>query len=454
MKKLLIDILSGYIRAALTEDGKLSELAAEDKNDEPQAGDIFAGRVKQVVKKQYAFVDIGAEKNGFLQIAKNGNIQPGQALIVQVERPAYGEKGAALTLDISVSGRFAAVTNDKKGIGISHKITDEAERDRLFAAAKSALGDKYCCVVRTNAMGEDEGVIRNEITELSAFLDNILEKGKYAKPPFCLYRAPREVHRLIRDCLDETDEIIVNDKEYFDEIKHIFANTTLYTADMPLFMQYGIENDIERLLRRKIWLDCGGFLVFDYTEAMTVIDVNTGKFTDGGDKRKTVLKTNICAAKEIAEQLRLRNLSGIIVVDFVNMQSAEDLYVFETEFKKALAKDRLKTKYYGMTELGIAQITRQKQSVPLHTLLTAPCKTCKGSGEVPNFRYISGLIKNKCIFIFTQTVFETAVIKAGKELAAYLETNTDLTETAEKYGKKLRIEVIETGAADYFEVTH
>ncbi|MBQ9518380.1 MAG: ribonuclease E/G, partial [Firmicutes bacterium] len=395
MKKLLVDILSGYIRAALTENGKLIELAIEDRNDAPQAGDIYAGRVMQVVKKQYAFVDIGAGKNGFLQFKPKQNIQQGQALTVMAEKPAYGEKGAALTTDISVSGRLAAVTTDKKGIGVSHKITDDAERARLTAAAKAVLNENYSAILRTNAANAPEDVIKAEVNTLSAQLDDILNKGEFTKPPYRLYRAPRDVDRLIRDCLSEGDEIIVNDPKYFEELRPIFENTTLYTDDMPLFMQYGIEKDIEKLLQRKVWLDCGGFLVFDYTEAMSVIDVNTGKFTDGGDKQKTVLKTNIQAAREIAKQLRLRNLSGIIVVDFVNMHRKEDIETLESELRRALAADRLKAVYVGMTELGIAQITRQKQSVPLHTLLTSPCKTCKGSGEVPDFRYIAGIIKNK-----------------------------------------------------------
>ena len=454
MKKLLIDILHDYLRAALIEDGVLAELAVEDKNDEPQAGDIFAGRVMQIVKKQYAFVDIGAGKNGFLQLKPKQNIQQGQALIVMAEKPAYGEKGAALTLDISISGRLAAVTNDKNGVGISHKITDSAERERLSEIAKAALNEKYNCIVRTNAENADENALKAEISALSERLDDILEKGKFTKPPYRLYRAPREADRLIRDCLSDGDELIVNNKKYFDEIKNIFANTSLYEKDIPLFTEYGIEKEVEKLLQRKVWLDCGGFLVFDYTEAMTVIDVNTGKFTDGGDKEKTVLKTNIQAAKEIARQLRLRNLSGIIVVDFVNMRKKEDIETLEAELRRALSKDRLKTVYVGMTELGIAQITRQKQSVPLHTLLTVPCKACKGSGEVPDFKYISGIIKNKAAFLLSQTVFETIVVKAGHDLASFLRTNEDIFETAEKYGKKIKIETIETGAADYFEVGH
>lgn len=454
MKKLLIDVLRGFIRAALIEDGGLTELVTESKNDEPQAGDIFVGRVMQVIKKQYAFVDIGAEKNGFLQLKPGENIQQGQALAVMVDKPAYAEKGAALTLDISVSGRLAVVTNDQKGIGISHKITDTAERERLTAAAKAALKNDHCCIVRTNARGIDEEVLKAEIAALSSMLDDIAQRAVFIKPPYRLYRAPREVDRLIRDCLSNGDEIIVNDKNYFDNLKNIFANTTLYENDIPLFIEYGIEKETEALLQRRVWLDCGGFLVFDYTEAMTVIDVNTGKFTDGGDKRKTVLKTNIQAAREIARQLRLRNLSGIIVVDFVNMHDKEDIEALESELRRTLSKDRLKTVYVGMTELGIAQITRQKQSVPLHTLLTVPCKACRGSGEVPDLGYISGIIKNKAAFLLSQTVFETIVIKAGHDLASYLRTNEDLFETAEKYGKKIKIETIETGAADYFEVGH
>ncbi|MBQ8941652.1 MAG: ribonuclease E/G [Firmicutes bacterium] len=453
MKKLLIDVLSGYIRAALLINGELCEFAAEDRNDEPQAGDIFSGRVMQIVKKQYAFVDIGAEKNGFLQL--NGrNIQQGQSLVVQVEKPAYDEKGAALTTDISISGRFAAVTTDKNGIGISRKITDDALRQHLKEVVSSALTDGFNAVVRTNAAEADENDIVSEISEIQKFLSDILTKGQFAKPPYCLYRAPREVHRLVRDCLDEADELIVNDEEYFNDVSRIFKNTALYTADMPLFMEYGIESAIEKLLQRKVWLDCGGFLIFDYTEAMTVIDVNSGKFTDGGDKRKTALKVNIQAAKEIARQLRLRNLSGIIIVDFVNMKNKEDIQLLEDELKKAISSDRLKTVYIGMTELGLGQLTRQKQSVPLHKLFSRPCQNCKGSGITPNFRYISGLIKNKVIYILSQTVFDTAVIKAGRELANYLEHSSDLEETARKYAKNIKIEIIPTAAADYFEVGH
>ena len=451
MKKFLIDSLSNYIRTAMLINGSLVELIIEDINDEPRAGDIYAARIKDIVKKQYAFIDIGAERNGFMQL--NGrNLQQGQALTVQVEKPAIGEKGCALSLDIALSGKLAAVTNDGKPIGVSHRITDDDTRKKLTETAKSVLPEAFSCVVRTNAEKASVDDLKAEITELSAKLKDILEKGQYAKPPCRLYRQEDDTLRLIRDCCAEGDEIIVNDKAYFDILSTKYKNVTFYDNDIPLFSEYGIESRVDKVLDRKIWLDCGGFLIFDYTEAMTVIDVNSGKFTDGRDIRKTALKTNLQAAKEIAYQLRLRNISGIVAIDFVNMKHKEDIELLEKTLREALSHDRLKTVYSGMTSLGIAMLTRQKQSAPLHSFLMCQCAACKGSGETKNRRYICGRVRNDVMNIFAQTIYKGVVIKADNTLIAHIKKYAALDRLAEKYEKTAAYEVIHTAAADYYEI--
>lgn len=450
-KKFVIDCLSNYIRTALLIDGRLVELIIEDRNDEPRTGDIYAARVKDIVKKQYAFIDIGAEKNGFMHL-DGRNIQQGQALTVFVEKPAYAEKGCALSLDISLSGRLAAVTNDGKPVGISHKITDDETRKRLAEAAKSVLPNGFSCIVRTNAAESPVEELQAEISALSAKLLDILEKGQYAKPPCRLYRQEDDALRLIRDCYADGDEIISNDREYFDILSQKYTNVTFYDGALPLFAEYGIETKADKLLERKVWLDCGGFLIFDYTEAMTVIDVNSGKFTDGKDMRKTALKANLQAAKEIACQIRLRNISGIIAIDFVNMKHKEDIELLEETLREAISHDRLKTTYAGITSLGIAMLTRQKQSVPLHSLLMCGCKACKGSGETRSPRYICGKVRNDVINIFAQTVYKGVVIKANSGLIDEIKKYADLENLADKYQKNIAYEIMQTGAYDYYEV--
>ena len=449
MKRFLIDVSKNYIRTAMTNLGELIELVAEERSDGPRVGDIYAARVEKVIKKQHAFVNIGAEKNGFLNI--NGvNIQQGQAIVVRVEKPAYGEKGCMLSLFPSLSGKLAAVTSDGRPIGISHKITDDETRARLLAAVKQVLPNGLSCVVRTNAAQAAESELQDEIKRLSAELLDIIENGKYAKPPYRLYRSDDDTLCLLRDCMNEDDEILVNDAAYLETVKRHFPKAKLYDGSVPLFSEYGIESRIDKLLQRKVWLNCGGFLIFDYTEAMTVVDVNTGKFTDGG--RNAALKTNIEAAKEIAKQMRLRNLSGMVLVDFVNMKHKDDIEALEAVIQTETAKDRLKTVYAGLTSLGIAQFTRQKQRVPLHTLFKTACKTCSGSGEVTNYRCICDKVRNKIINIFADTIYTTVSVKGNEALISFLKKNGDIEGIEKKFGKAVVFEAIETGAADYFEV--
>lgn len=452
MKKFLIDVSKNYIRTALTNMGELLELIAEERSDEPRAGDILTGRVVNTVKKQYAFVDIGAQKNGFLHI-EGRNIQQGQALTVIVEKPSYGEKGCALSLDLSLSGRLAVVTTDSSSVGISHKITDDAVRSRLADTAKDALSNGFGCIVRTNAADETNEALSDEISAMSEQLADIIEKGKYAKPPYRLYRQSEDTMRLLRDCSAKDDEIIVNDKDYLAVLLPSFPQAKLYDGKIPLFSEYGIESRIDKLLQRKVWLDCGGFLVIDHTEAMTVIDVNTGKFTDGVNMRKAALKTNLQAAKETARQLRLRNISGIIIVDLVNMKHSEDIAAVEATFKEAVSHDRLKTVFVGITSLGLAQLTRQKQNVALHTLFKRPCGACSGSGEVTNYRYVCDKVRNGVINIFANTVYPYAVVSGGDELIKYIEKNADLESLAEKYGKTVKLRIEKTAASDYYEIS-
>lgn len=450
-KLFLTDVSKNCIRTAVLSDGRLEDIIVENRDDEPRAGDIYVGRVERVVKKQYAFVNIGRGKNGFMHF-RGENIQQGQALAAVVDKPAYGEKGCTLNYELSMSGRLAVVTADKKPVGVSHKITDDTMREKLAGTAKSVLPDGLSCIIRTNAASADDEELKTEIKELSARLMDILDKSRYIKPPCRIFRQSDDTHRLIRDRFCAGDRIIVNDKNYFDTLSADFSNVSLYGGKLPLFSEYMIESKIDKLLERKVWLDCGGFLVFDYTEAMTVIDVNTGKFTDGKDARKTALKTNIQAAREIARQLRLRNLSGIIVVDFINMKHREDISALEDELCQALSRDRLKTIYTGMTELGIAQITRQKQSLPLHMILTDECAHCRGSARVTNNRYLCDKIRSRIIEIFVSTIYDTVTLRTNADLAAALKKYGDLTSLEKTYGKTVNSEIISTGAADYYEI--
>lgn len=368
---------------------------------EPQVGDIYIGKVRDIVKNiNAAFIEYASGKVGYYSIEENSSpfflntkntskICQGDELVVQVEKAAVKTKALVLTSKISFPGKNLVLNINKSGIGFSSKITDHEKKKHIADLLQNTLQDvlhgdvtdaSYGIIVRTNAKDAEDSALNRELMEL---LDEWNHIKSIAKTRTCfsiLKQEECEYLKLIRGGYeDEIDEIITDDPEIYSYVEDFTCNKKyenyhdklhLYKDDLlPLYKLYSIERVIERISEKNVWLKSGAYLVIEPTEAMVVIDVNTGKCIKGKDFQSTILKVNIEAAKEIAEQIRLRNFSGIIMIDFINMESEQNKSKLIQELKNYLYNDRIKTSFIEMTKLDLVEITRKKINPPIYEQL-------------------------------------------------------------------------------------
>jgi len=470
LKKIIVDCLSNQIRTALVEDGELIEIIVEDRNKKIFLGNIYVGVIKKIINNQFAFVDLGDSKNTFLYIndkkeknlykyneSKNKNellIKQGQEIIVQVIKDATNLKGAVVTTQISFTGKYVVLLYNDSSIGISRKIEDNKKRNRLKEIAEKYLPENFGIIMRTNCEYSDEDIIIDEINTLVQKCKDIINKGLYTKAPAQIYKEYTETQKIINDLSnDDVDEIIINDNEEFKKIvsgKNI--KTVFYDNDIPIFDYYFIEKQIDEALHNKIWLKSGGFIVIEQTEACNVIDVNTGKYV-GKNHNDAVFKTNCEASKEILKQIRLRNLSGMIIIDFIDMINVEDRNKIIDIFKLGVKKDRISTTVVGMTELGIMQLTRKKTRLPLNKILFCDCPFCNGTGSIPSEIYISDKIRNQVYAILSQTIYNQIVLYANnKVIEAFKGKNDEYKIIEQKYNASIIFNEIETKRFDFFKI--
>lgn len=406
MNRILVDETSYGTRIGVVENGTLVELIYEKKNSLPIVGNVYAGKIMNVLPgMQACFVDIGREKNAFLYYGddkdNNGNIvkpKMGSDVIVQVEKAEMGAKGAVLTKRISFAGKFLVVIPGDDKIGISKKITDSVERKRIKDIIEQLLPENYGIIVRTEGKDKSYEIYENEIKRLVEKSEGVLSKAEYAKAPSLLYTEINGVEKVLRDLYnDSIDEIVVNSSLDYEtliklcEEKDISPKKiVMYESDVPMFENYYVASQAKAAFSKHVWLKSGGFIIIEQTEACVVIDVNTGKYTGKADLQKTILKTNLEAADEIARQLRLRNLNGMIIVDFIDMKTEENRKILQKHLEEAVAKDRLQTIVVGMTELGLMQITRKKKRQSIQQLMTRSCHCCGGSGREPIYEDFKG----------------------------------------------------------------
>jgi len=385
MKRLLIDYQDKVIRTACLTDRKLTEIFIDHKDNGSQVGHIINGVVKNILPSRFAFIDIGQEKNAFMNLPENSGIKPGQYIPVQVRKDATGDKGANVSDVLQFKGRFAILYPSKmREIGVSQKIADPTERKRLKQLASKWLPAGYSVILRTQAqLSNIEEILQEEFKHLIALCEKILETSRYETAPKLLYQD----NPLLTDLLtDDIKEVIFTDADALSQLKSIAPafvdRLRLWDEEISLFDAFNVEQQIIKALHRKIWLPCGGFVTFDPVEACVVIDVNTGKFAGKKNYKETVLKANLEAAETIAEQIVLRNLSGMIIVDFIDMPDEPDKNKLLNGFTRALKKDRIPADVVGMTSLGLVQLTRRKQREPLSLLLQQPCLHCSGTGRM------------------------------------------------------------------------
>lgn len=435
MKRVLMDISENLTRIALAEDGELKEIYYESKRDESLVGNVYAGRIVNVMPNlQAAFVDIGVGKNGYyyygsaraVSDAEKKRPKVGDTLIVQVEKDAVGSKGAVLTDKISFAGKFLVLLAKEAGeIGISRKIADAAERKRIRQAVTAVLPQECGVIVRTNGEGKSEEAYAAELALLLKKRE-ILQKGEYLRPPALLLRENHPIQRAARDFYGaDVQEYVLNDGQAYRELLETgdFNSENqpalkLYTEKVPLFEAYFLESQSEKALEEHVWLKSGGFLVIEETEACVVMDVNTGKAAGKGDLQKTILKTNLEAAEEAAKQMRLRNLSGIIIIDFIDMVSEQAKAEVTRRLEAAVRKDRIKTVVVGMTELGLMQVTRKKTRPSLKRQMTTKCRTCEGTGRLPSIEWTVTKMRRQTESILANTIYNHVTIKADARLLA------------------------------------
>ncbi|MBX9810566.1 MAG: ribonuclease G [Burkholderiales bacterium] len=407
-EEILINVTPQEMRVAVIEHGVAQELHIERISARGLVGNVYMGRVIRVLPgMQSAFVDVGGERAAFLHVAdiwsdrNNGEsgvpierlLAEGQNLMVQVIKDPIGTKGARLSTQISIAGRFLVYLPQESHIGISQRIEDEEERQHLREKLRQLLPpeEKGGFIIRTMAETASDRELALDIEYLRKLWHGILEKAQAAAPLTLLYQDLNLSLRVLRDFVhDETMRILVDSRETFQSMQHFAREFTLagaeriehYQGERPLFDLYGVEDEIEKALARRVDLKSGGYLIIDQTEALTTIDVNTGGFVGGRSFDETIFKTNLEAAQVIARQLRLRNLGGIIIIDFIDMDTEEHKNAVLNEFRKALARDRTRMTINGFTQLGLVEMTRKRTRESLAHVLCEPCPVCQGRGEL------------------------------------------------------------------------
>ncbi len=394
--------------AAVAEDGRLVEFHLDSGSETEISGNIYKGRVMNVLEgMQAAFVAFGQEKNGYLYAgdipsdADRGVVMPlcvkaGDEVMVQVSKSPMGKKGARLTMCLSYVGKHLIFMPTSNYCAVSRKITDESEREMLLAAAKKLSERGGGFVMRTSALTADPRELRAEANYLRALYDDTVEAYKTASVGDMVYRDADLHARLLRDFdLDGIDKIYIGDEQTFNRAERLFKRArrknklVLYNGEREMFEYFGLEKQVFELMSTRVELASGAYLIIDHTEALTAIDVNTGRFTGETDLEDTVFSTNLLAAREIARQVRLRNVGGIVVVDFIDMASEEHRAALVEELEKCLREDRAKCNVVPMTGLGLIQFSRKKFKSDNVSMLTKKCPYCRGAGYILSDAYIA-----------------------------------------------------------------
>ena len=393
MTRLLIESHEGQVRTALTIQNKLREIFIDPAENTSLAGQVILGRLAAILPGQFAFVDIGTGKNALMNTSHDVPLKKGQPVLVQVQKDPTGSKGAYVSMELRLKGRYVVLMESpRREVGISQKITNESERKRLRTAALEVLPKGFSVIVRTSAEGHEPEKIAAEMEELQHVYQKIQARAAHSTYPALIYpEVVTEVSRmasLLADLLsDDVCEIWVSGLN-FNKIKQAVTGimpsleSRVFEHDLGLFDVHNINAQISAALKETVQLPCGGFITIQQTEACVVIDVNTGRFTGQKDLRDTILETNIEAAVCIAWQPALRNLSGIIIVDFIGMAREDDKSALLGALADEIKKDRIKTELIGITELGLVQLTRQRAREPLARLLEKDCPACGGKGTV------------------------------------------------------------------------
>jgi ribonuclease G len=409
-REIIANIEASETRVAVLEDGVLTNLFVE--RSEPVAGNIYKARVNNVLPgMEAAFVDIGLERNAFLHVAdirtqrlegedveewigRGGigeRLRSGQEILVQVTKEPMGTKGARVTTYVALPAHYLVLMPTVNYVGVSRRISSESERRRLRQIAERIRPEGMGVIVRTAAEGVEEKVLADDVAFLRQMWHRVLERARTNWAPALVYQDLRLIRRIVRDLFtEEVDRFVVDSAEEHSRIADLLGSfaphqrdrLVLHSDQEPIFERYGIEREIDRALRRRVWLRSGGYIVIDRTEALTVIDVNTGKYVGKTDLASTILRTNLEAVSEIVRQITLRDIGGIILVDFIDMEKEDHRQRVLGALNEAVQRDRAKLHVIDLTSLGLVEITRKRVYQDLEEIMRIPCPYCEGRGRV------------------------------------------------------------------------
>ena len=406
-EEILINVTPQETRVAVVHLGAVQELHIERSGGRGIAGNVYLGKVSRVLPgMQSAFLDIGLERAAFLHVGDilearcdecprpiEQILHEGQSLLVQAIKDPIGTKGARLSTQISLAGRCLVFLPQEARIGVSQKIEDPAERDNLRARLESLIpeGMGRGFIIRTQAADASNAELAADIEYLHTLWDAIRNRAATSEGPAPIFQELDLAHRALRDIANEaTDRILVDSRETYQRMRAFSEDFTSklhdrvshYSADRPLFELYGIEDEIEKALARRVDLKSGGYLIIDQTEALTTVDVNTGAYVGVKSFDETIFKTNLEAAQVIARQMRLRNLGGIIIIDFIDMDNASHREAVLSELGRAMERDRTRTTMSGFSSLGLVEMTRKRTRESLSRQMCEACPTCQGRGQI------------------------------------------------------------------------
>ncbi len=467
-KRILVNAGVTETRVAVQEGNLLTELYLERHARRSIVGSVYKGVVTNVLPgMQAAFVDIGLTKDAFLyagdyaagvaedvrdvaggdddvvdveveeaeprresRVPIEDVLRKGQEVLVQVAKESLGTKGARITSFISIPGRYLVYMPLARHVGVSRRIRDDQERDRLRTLVRGLNPPAGGFIVRTNAEGKGQEELAADVEFLGRLWSQIQVRADQAKGPVVLHEERDLTFRVVRDLLSpEVDEFLVDSREVYDKcldyvgtlVPALSERVRLHAAPTPLFEASGVEKDIEKALRRRVWLKSGGYIVIDHTEALVSIDVNTGKYVGKRDFEATVLKINLEAVGEIVRQIRLRDLGGIIIIDFIDMEVPEHRAEVYRALKRALADDKARTNVLEISELGLVEMTRKRVRQDLRALLTMTCPTCRGSAVVKSEAALAAEVFRAVQAKAAESGGREIVVRVHPDLAPYFE---------------------------------
>jgi len=475
--ELIINVTFNEIRMAFLENSIPVEFFIERKNDKNIVGNIYKGRVVRIVPgMDAAFIDVGLEKSAFLYVGDilldksmyeeyedaefvpqleiveriEGVLEEGQEIIVQVSREPIGQKGTRVTSKITLPGRLLVLMPSTQHIGVSRRIEQEEERKRLAAVLKNLCPKGFGLIARTASEGKLEEELASDLGFLQRVWESIHNKAKHVRAPSILHQDLGMILRVIRDLHSHNlKKIVVDNESVYLKIKEFLkeylpekgCEAIYFNEKDPIFEAFGIEIDIAKLTQKKIWLKSGGYIVFDYTEALTVIDVNTGRYLGKKDLEDTILRTNLEAVKEIAYQIRLRNIGGIIVVDFIDMEHKESKEMVFQTLVEALKKDRIKTFAYPISEIGLVQITRKRTRHNIVDMLTEVCPNCDGAGYTKSRYTVCYEVLRELLSFCRKEEVKNVNVYLAPEVASFIyeEEKTSIENIENTYETKVNI---------------